>query len=67
MDGAVLDARAKPESGLTGVSKGGKARRVLTQKIIGPDQTADRTSANPGCSTVQLMMSKFQRGNVHAT
>ena len=65
--GAVQGTRARTESGLAGEGRIGITRRVLTKNTIGPDQTADRTSANPGCSTVQLMMSKFQRGNVHAT
>ena len=65
--GAVQGTRARTESGLAGEGRTGITRRVLTRNTIGPDQTADRTSANPGCSTVQLMMSKLQRGNVHAT
>ena len=63
VDGAVLGACAKPESGQTVVGQGGKARRVLKQNTIGPDRAAAVSSANPGCSNIQLLMSRFQRGN----
>ena len=62
-DGAVLGACAKTESGQTWEGKGGKARRVLSQNTIGPDSSADGISANPGCSNIQLILRKFQRGN----
>ena len=63
--GAVQGTRANIQSGLTGEGMGGITRRFLTGSTIGPDQTAGRTAANPGGSTIQLIKNEILRGNVH--
>ena len=63
--GAVQGTCAITQSGLAGEGVGGPTRHIVTGSTIGPDQTADRTAANPGGSTVQLIVRKIQRGNAH--
>ena len=56
-------ALAKIGSGQARVGEVGRTKQHVTLNTIGPDQTADRTAANPGGSTVQLIVRNIQRGN----